>query len=273
MLNQIVRAGDLRPRALAFLGVLLLASLLTAQQPSRSTAQKPLTMVDIHRNVDRLAALDQQGSSQEIALLSQTVFERVGIPPVIAGEFHLTARLAQAETDYRDGILKPLQEIDIVNTCSNLIKALGVKVWAETNPVELRQLRMELMAGYPQLLGSHAPAGPDGRYEALSANISPVEAVFLATSLLQQKLFRPDFQLTAQERSAGGVSTVPVATFHARTLELWNTLHLQTDRVGVFELTHAADGLFQDLRIAGSLRPEFEAMPPVVTSSTNGGQQ
>ena len=54
MLNQIVRAGDLRPRALAFLGVLLLASLLTAQQPSRSTAQKPLTMVDIHRQIHTL---------------------------------------------------------------------------------------------------------------------------------------------------------------------------------------------------------------------------
>lgn len=228
--------------------------------------------MDIHRNVDRLAILDQQGDPHSIALLSQTVFQRVGIPPVIAGDFHLTARLAQAETDYRSGILKPLHEIDIVNACNNFTKTLGVGVWAETNPAELRQLRMELMAGYPQLLGSHAPAGPNGRYEALSANISPVEAVFLTTSLLEQKLYRPDFQLTAEEKASGGVTRVPAETFHARTLELWSTLHLQTDRVGVFELTHAADGLFQDLRITGSLRPEFESLPPVIAANVNGGQ-
>jgi len=242
--------------------------------PSGASIEKPLTLIEMHRNVDRLAVLDRQGDSQAIALLSQTVFERVGIPPEVAGAFHLTARLAQAETDYRSGVLRPVHEADIVLACNNLIKAVGVADWAKTNPSELRQMRMEFMAGYPQLLGSHAPAGPDGRFEALSADISPVEAVFLGTSLLYQKLYRPEFQLTAEEKSSGGVSSVPEATLHARTLELYSTLHLKTDRVGVFELSRAADGFFDDLRIAGSLRPEFEAMPPVVTAGeVKGGLQ
>lgn len=228
-----------------------------AQTPQ---AKAPLTLVEIHRQVNEQAVLVRAGDSQAIASLSSTIFQRVGIPVEVAGAFHFTARLAQAETDYRTSSHAAVHEEDLVHAINNLAHTLGAPEWAYTTQAEVRNLRMEFMVRYPQLLANQAPPDEKGRFQALSANISPIEAAFLATSLIYQKLYSPEYQMTAQEKAAGGKATISATVFPQRTQALSDILYGKTQNLSLFDLVHAADGLFNDLGISSSLRPEFESM-------------
>ena len=243
----------------------------TAVQPAATAqpiqAKAPLTLVEIHRQVNNQAVLVRAGNSQAIASLSSTIFQRVGIPAEVADAFHYTARLAQAETDYRNGSHAAVHEEDLVRANNNLARTLGAPEWAQTTQPEVRKLRMEFMARYPQLLANQAPPDANGRFQALSKNISPTEAAFLATSLIYQKLYSPEYQLTAAEKAAGGKETVAAATFRQRTQALSDILHGKTQNLSLFDLVHAADGLFNDLGISSSLRPEFETMQTASTDT------
>ena len=230
-------------------------------QPALSNA--PLTLVLIHQQVNDKAVLARTGNPQAIAGLSQTVFQRVGIPVEVADSFHFSQRVAQAETDYRRGVHPAVHEEDLVRANNNLAHTLGAPEWAYTSQSEVRKLRMQFMARYPELLANQAKPDANGRFEALSKNIGPVEAAFLATTLIYQKLYSPEYQLTAHEQATGGVSTIPAAVFQQRTQQLSDILHANTQSLSIFDLIHAADGLFSDLGIDSALRPEFENLPAV----------
>jgi hypothetical protein len=219
--------------------------------------------------VNEQAVLVHAGDSQAIASHSSTVFQRVGIPAEVADAFHFTARLAQAETDYRNGSHAAIHEEDLVRANNNLVSTLGAPEWAQTNQQEVRKLRMEFMARYPQLLANQAPADENGHFQALSKNISPIEATFLATSLIYQKLYAPDYQLTAKEKAAGGKAALSPAIFLQRTQALLDILHGNAQNLSIFDLTHAADGRFSDLGISSSLRPEFASLQ-TATAQTSG---
>jgi hypothetical protein len=226
------------------------------------------TIADIHRNIDALAAPVHRGDPNAIAQLSETIFQRVGIPPEVAGVFHFSQRVAQAETDYRKGVQPAVHEEDLVMAHNNFARTLGLPEWAFTTPEEVRQVRMQFVARYPQLLGNNAPPDKTGRLALLSSNISPTEAVFLASSLLYQKLYNPDYQLTAKERA--GNTPLEASVVHERTVQLYNVVHGKTESVDVVDLAHAANGLFNDLHIGASLRPEFEFLPSPI--SAKGGR-
>lgn len=239
-----------------------------AAQPTRT----PQTLAAIHQQVNDKAVLVRVGNPQAIADLSRTVFTRVGIPVEVADSFHFSQRVAQAETDYRNGMHAAIHEEDIVRANNNFARALGVPEWAQTNQAEVRKLRMQFFARYPQLLASQAPPDANGRFEALSKNIGPLEATFLATSLLYQKLYSPEYQLSSKEQAAGGRASIPAAAFQQRTQQLRDILHGNTQSVGIFDLVHAADGLFADLGISTTLRPEFVNLPaPSAQNDGKGG--
>ncbi len=228
-----------------------------------------LTLAELHSHMDDLALRSQKGDLNATAELSQTIFERVGIPPTVASVFGYTQRVAQAEYDYRNGNQQqPVHEADLVAAHNNFVHAIGMQAWATTNQSEVRHLRMDFMVRYPQLLAKHGPPDKNGKYQALDDNISPAEATFLATSLLYQKLFNHEYQMTVSERAAGGESKVSAAVFNERTQTMFRTLHGLTDEIGVFELAHAADGLFNDLHIGSNLRSEFKTLPVSITQTT-----
>jgi hypothetical protein len=249
--------------------VFLLSASLTAtcsfaQTATQSTTtiqpKTPLTLVEIHRQVNDQAVLVHAGNPQAIASLSGTIFQRVGIPVEVADAFHYTARLAQAESDYRNGMHTAVHEEDLVRANNTLARTLGAPEWAQTTQAEVRKLRMEFLARYPQLLANQAPPDANGRFQALSKDISPTEAAFLATSLIYQKLYTPEYQLTAKEQAEGGTAVISAATFQQRTQQLYDILHGKSRNLSIFDLVHATDGLFEDLGISSSLRPEFESL-------------
>lgn len=261
---------------ITLLAAILLFAQTAVQLPAAAQttpSQAPLTLVEIHRQLDQKAVLVHGGDAQAIADLSSTVFDRVGIPVEVANAFHYTGRLAQAETDYRKGAHAAIHEEDLVRAHNNFVLALGASEWAQTTQPEVRKLRMEFMARYPQLLANQGPPDANGRFQALSNNISPIEAMFLATSLLYQKLYVPEYQLTAKEQAAGGKAAIPAATFRQRTRELHDLLYGKSPNVDLVALVRAADGLFSDLGIGSALRPEFENLQAANTvTAGNGGR-
>ncbi len=182
----------------------------------QGSPDKPHTLVEIHRRLDNLALRSRQGDAQAIAQLSQTVFQRVGVPPEVADSFHFTQRLAQAETDYRNGVHASVHEEDLVRAHNNLAHTLGAPEWAYTSQLEVRRLRMQFMARYPQLLANQAPPDQRGHFQALGNSIGPIEAAFLATSLVYQKIYNREYQLSAQEQAAGGAAALTPAVFQQR---------------------------------------------------------
>jgi hypothetical protein len=273
--GQDVRSLNVRILCVFLLSASLTTTLSFAQSATQSAsadqtsqAKAPLTLVEIHRQVNDQAVLVRAGNPQAITSLSSTIFQRVGIPVEVADAFHYTARLAQAETDYRTSSHAAVHEEDLVRAINNLAHTLGAPEWAHTTQPEVRKLRMEFMVRYPQLLANQAPPDENGRFQALSKNISPTEAAFLATSLIYQKLYSPEYQMTAQEKAAGGKATVSAATFRQRTQQMSDILHGRTQNLSLFDLVHAADGLFSDLGISSSLRPEFENLQTASIETT-----
>jgi len=253
-----------------FSALLLTASLAgscsfaqTATPPASTSAaptKTPGSVAEIRRQINDQAVLARSGDANAIAGLSLTVFQRVGIPTEVVNTFHYAGRLAQAETDYRKGLHSAVHEEDIVKAHNNFMSALGAPAWAFTNQAEVRKLRMGYLARYPQLLANQAPPDANGKFEALSKDIAPIEAVFLATSLIYQKLVQPEYQLTAGEQAAGGMTTLTKSDFAARSMALRKLLHGQTQNIDLVDLAHAADAFLNDLGMGSSLRPEFESM-------------
>jgi hypothetical protein len=260
---------DVRSLNVRILCVFLLSASLTtalsfaqnaAQPASTAPANTPNSVAKIYRQINDQAVLARSGDANAIVGLSLNVFHRVGIPAEAVNTFHYAGRVAQAETDYRKGVHSAVHEEDIVKAHNNFMNTVGAPAWALTNQAEVRKLRMGYLARYPKLLANQVPPDANGKYEALSKDIAPIEAVFLATSLIYSKQYSPEYQLTPNEHVAGGTSVHSKSEFSARTMALHKILHAQSQNIDLLDLARAADALLNDLGIGSSIRPEFESI-------------
>ena len=105
-------------------------------------------------------------------------------------------RLVRAEINFRNGTNKAdPSEFRVVHVVNRLADQLGAPAYARTNVFEVRRLRTDLRPYTPDLqTGDMA--------DELGAPMSPMEAFFFAVSLLQQKRYNVEFQLTNDEWTA-----------------------------------------------------------------------
>jgi hypothetical protein len=244
-----------------------------AQAAASLTSAKVNPMVLIHRNTESLAMGAQAGDVNSIHALSQTVFIRVGVPANLAYSMHYVQRLAQAETDYRNGAHAPVHIADIVRANNDLVRILGAPQWAMTSQTEVTRLRMGLFARYPRLFANQVPAKIQGHFQILSENLSPIEAVFLSTSLLYQKEFNPDYQLTSTERADSANNPYPASLYQARTQAFVQMLYGRAQSVSLSAVRQAAEIWMDDLNISSSLRPEFQSILYVSPTIVGKGGQ
>jgi hypothetical protein len=265
MQNTIKSVGAVRLCLLGLVVTLLVCSgaysFAQAGVPQSKNAQASSysEFAEYHLKVGKMATLARRGDANGIAQLSYAIFDRVGLPLDVANALHYTQRVAQAETDYRNGSQPPVHAEDLVNAHNGFVRALSLPEWTSTDVKEMQMLRMQFAARYPQLLGNHALAGKDDKLQILSNDISPAEAVFLSTSLIYQKLFNAEFQMTQAERASN--SSLSESVHLQRSKELYRVLHGNTDNVDIVDLVRAADDVFNGLNISGKLRPEFTSLP------------
>ncbi len=107
-----------------------------------------------------------------------------------------TARLTNAELLYRRGAQAPVSEAAVVRAVNNLENTVAAPTWGHTDAQEVRKLRMHLLVAYPELMVSREPADSKGHYKALSDQLGPMEAAYVAVSLVYQKMWNAEYQFS-----------------------------------------------------------------------------
>jgi hypothetical protein len=230
---------------------LLSALFLCIQAPAQVTPENNPIRESVIAHVNRQAVLARAGDASATLELAHQMFLNAGIPIEVADSFGFTGRIIQAETDYRNQAHPATHEADIVKAVNNLTSTIGAPQWVNTNPAEVRKLRMHMLAAYPQLLASHEPPDAKGHRKAVSENLSPMEAAYVATHLLYQKAFNADYQFTSAEVAQN--KKLDAATVKAKHLErtqaFQDLLQGKSQSISVRDLLTASDRFYGDLGI------------------------
>jgi hypothetical protein len=243
--------------AIAILTITPLFAQSTLQQPiqsSKSTTSSTLPTSQgksIFAYVNELAGLSRLGNADATKELTRQMFRNSGIPSEIADSFGYTDRIVQAEAAYQNGMHAPIHEADIVKAFNNLANTVGAPQWVHTNQAEVRKWRMRLLATYPRLIASQEPPDANGHYVALSENMRPAEASFIALTLSYQKHYNADFQFTDEEQAQN--TKLDAAALKAkhmqRVQDFGSLLREQSSKDSVLGLRTATDNFFDDLGI------------------------
>jgi hypothetical protein len=229
----------------------------TPQQPIQSSKPTPSSTLptlqgkSIYAYVNELADLSRAGNADATKELTRQMFRNGGIPSEVADSFGFTDRIVQAEVAYRNGKHAPIHEADIVKAFNNLANSVGAPAWVRTNQVEVRKWRMRLLATFPRLIASQEQPDANGHYKALSDNMGPAEAAYIAISLLYQKHYNVDFQFTDEEQAQNTkLDAAAVKAKHMQRIQDFGSLlREQSSKDSVLALRKAADNFFDDLGI------------------------
>jgi hypothetical protein len=101
----------------------------------------------------------------------------------------------KAERLYREGKHEPIHEKNIVELVNHLAQSLNAPDYARTSASQVRLLRLALITQTPALVGADAINSSD----SVSGSMSPLEAAFVALTLMNQKMHNPAFQVAPSE--------------------------------------------------------------------------
>lgn len=251
--------------AIALCAALWISSQMVAQTSKVATQPRA---VPTHVYLEAQFGQVKHGSEPAIRNVVSTVFDGAGIPKAVYSSFGFSDRIVQAELKYRQGNHPAVHQTDIVNAVNNLANSLGAPAWAHTNTQEVTKMRMWMLVLYPQTIASTTPVQPNGKFELLSDNMSPLEATFIATTLIEQKLWNSMYQFTDSERSSmAHTSDAAIQKLSGqRGAQLKAAIQGGTQGHSLRDLLHTADGFFTDLRIdpvASPLVSSVKASPEV----------
>lgn len=227
------------------------------------------------RKVNELAELSRAGDMGATRELAHQAFQNNGIPAQMADAFGLTDRVIQAEAAYTTGRHSAIREDDIVNAVNDFATALQAPIWVHTNAAEVRRLRMSLLVAYPGLIAAQEPPDGNGHYKAVSENMRPTEAVYIALSLLYQKHYSASFQFTDEEKLENAkLETATVKAKHFERTQIFDGfIRGQSTQVSMRDLLDAANLLFNDLRIDQVAKSDAVDSPAVAGQSGKKGER
>ncbi len=223
--------------------------------------------------VNRQAVLSRTGNQPATVELVHQLYKTVGVPEELGDTLGFTNRITQAEVDYRHRAHQAVHESDVVNAVNNLGTTLGAPQWAHTNLTEVRKLRMHMVAIYPQLIAGHEPPDSKGHYKAVSDSMGPMEASYLATTLVYQKAHNSDYQFTDAEKAQNaGLDAATVKTKHLeRKQAIQNLFSGQNQSIGVLSAFTAVDHFYSDLGVP-SLTNNNASVTSNGGNATEGGR-
>jgi hypothetical protein len=147
-------------------------------------------------------------SDKVAALVDEVLFEHGISGDVAAAASSVRDRLIASEMDFQRGGQSTVTEENVVTVVNKLARKFDAPAYAYTTQSEVRRLRVKMLTTSPNLIGRnghpHSPAGDFG----LSNQLNPVEAFHVTATLLYQKVYNPDFQLS-----------------HAELVQNWADLH------------------------------------------------
>jgi hypothetical protein len=172
---------------ICFVTVALLVRLRAA---SARAAERPHSP-----NVPAAADLDTQaarahtsGDETSIRDLTDAVFRPFGWANRQEIRGRVQERIVRAELSFRARQTQPIQMEAVVRMVNDTAHRLSAPFYVQTNMEQVRYLRTALMIRTPHLVG---PSARQGNESQIPGSMSPVEATYLALSLIHQKLFNP----------------------------------------------------------------------------------
>ena len=220
--------------------------------------------------LNRDAILARSGDQAAIKELADQMFTNAGIPSAVPDAFGLTEAIIRSETAYRSGGQPPLHEQNVVDAVNAFAAALGTPVWTHTSQSEVRTLRMHLMVELPQLFVNRTKSA-NGQYSPASPDLSPLEASWIATSLLRQKVFNSNYQFTDAERASELFLDPPkrYAAHLQRSQQLLDLVNGRTSEVSIRDLLSASSYFFGDLGITSGSGLDVQKVLMVVSAPPN----
>ncbi len=223
----------------------------TQRSQSPQSPNPPHHPLPRYREIDQLALRSRSGDKPSTLLLTHMLFENASVPDQVADAMGFTDRVSRAEAEFQSGAHAPVHEIDIVRAVNHLMEGVAAPQWARTTQPEVRKLRMHLLVGYPHLVASPQPPDSKGHRKPLAETMSPLEATFIATTLVYQKAYNPDYMFTPAElaqQAPADVANRKTEQLQRQSL-LEKTFHGQNDSVSWHDLINASNLFFSDLNM------------------------
>jgi hypothetical protein len=176
--------------------------LVTPALGQQVTSQGKSGWVNPYKELDKAARLVKNSNDeQSIRGVADAVF---GFPRALPRspemiENVIKDRLVRAEIAYRSGIHEGVQEQDIVKFANSVADHLALPSYAKTSAQQVRVLRMQLALSSPTFMAAGLTHENMKVGESISDRMSPLQAVHLLSSLLDQKIINPEYQLEPAE--------------------------------------------------------------------------
>jgi hypothetical protein len=184
-------------------GVLLFAGLsgeLMAQGGTVGGDGPPPTSSAI-LDANLVAAAGPTASSPQVSQAIDNIFALSGLSPSVADAYSITSQIAASQVAYNAGNYANLSEANVVTALNNFVTAWGLPSYALTSVAEVKQLHISLIIGSPRYMLGGANGQP-GTTGLVRTSLSPLEATFLFSTLVHQKLSNPLYQMTASQFAA-----------------------------------------------------------------------
>jgi hypothetical protein len=217
--------------SMCFLCAIAGALWLSATSSVRSSPNSPRAAGD--RNLSSFARINEKartargGNPTAIRELADEVFDAVGFPEIPARtQDEMKERIVRSEIDYRSTGKGGIPEKNIVKMINSLAQKLDLPDYARVDGMLVRQVRVRMFTQLPNLFSQAVTMEEKGRGgvgSALKTEMSPVEATFLASFLLQQKQLNEAYQLTPKEWRAD---------LHQKQIQRWQAFRKFKDGGG-----------------------------------------
>lgn len=166
------------------------------------TSQQKAGGINPYKQLDDAARLIKSNTDQpSIRGLADAIFSFPrALPPVpdpIANV--IKERLVRAEINFRSGAQEGVMESDIAGLINSTADRLGLPSYAKTSAQQVRVLRMQLALSSPAFMGPGVIEPNMKIGDSISQRLSPLQAVHLLNSLIDQKIINPDYQVEPAE--------------------------------------------------------------------------
>jgi hypothetical protein len=169
--------------------------------PARSQSQQDRSPVD-PTTLERDAVAAREGDLYQMSILVRHTLNFAHIVPLPANiRQTLEEHLSTAEVDFWNHSHAGVQEGDIVRLINRACDRLQLPEYAKTNQAQVRELRMDMLVHFPTLMGRGMADYPMKVGDSISPVLSPLQAMHLVSSLIDQKFLDPAYQVTPDEWS------------------------------------------------------------------------
>ena len=168
---------------------------------SDQTVARPQLYKTPWQKIEERAKLENPSDGNSVRALVDEIFNSPHsfgeIPPVM--DTIVKERLTQAEMKYKLGLGPGVQEDDIVHIANTLADKFQLPDYARTTLHQVQVLRFSHELSCPVFMGGQAPQQDIDKSRSNPTKLSPAQATYLLLSLVDAKLWSPDYQLPPDE--------------------------------------------------------------------------